>query len=316
MANKALLFPGQGAQYPCMAQDFYNEFQSVKELFALASDNSGMDCAKLLFESSAEVLKDTENTQVAVTLANLASLTALKELGLQTGNAVAAGFSLGEYAALAAAGTVSYEDCFKLTRARGRIMKRRGQEAAAGGAPGMAAVLGLEASKVEEVLIQSGRADIFCANYNSPTQTVISGMLAGIEAVGPLLSAAGAKRVMRLPVSGAFHTPLLAKAGEDFQEILGQTRFNDPAFPVYSNVTGSRIASGEQAKRLLAKQISSPVMWTAVESELAGALETGGVALECGPGTALSGFWKAANATPCMAAGKLEQILELKAFLK
>jgi [acyl-carrier-protein] S-malonyltransferase len=300
------LFPGQGAQYPGMAKDLWDRSSQVKELFAKASTASGMDTRKLLFESTAEELKSTDKTQVAITLASLCSSTYLKEKGkLPQG---VAGFSLGEYAALAEAGVIRLEDVFPIVKARGDIMEAAARELdTAGGPPGMAAVVGMPAEKVAEIVAGLASSGVSVANHNSPVQVVISGTGAGLAAAEQALKAAGARRLIRLQVSGPFHSPLMARARAAFDTALAPYTFADPRLPVYSNVTGKRIESGADAKRLCGEQLVSSVRWVAVEESLAA--DGFDLFLEAGPGTVLAGLLKAFNpGAACRAAGTGEAI--------
>lgn len=304
---KALfLFPGQGAQYPGMVKEYYHSSAAVRELFQLASDLTGRDMTRLVFEGSEEDLKETLNTQVSVTLANLSVAAVLAERGVRP--FACAGFSLGEYSALVTAGVLQAQDVFPLVSERGRLMA----EAAAAldrsaGDPGMAAVMGLPPEKVQETVASLGRDDVFCANFNSPVQTVISGTAAGLKAATEALQAAGAKRVIPLKVSGPFHSPLLASASRAFREVLARVTFADPAIPVFSNVTGSAVDNGAVLKELAAQQIISPVRWTDVMNA-ARALGPD-LVLEVGPGTVLTGLWKAAYPdSVCWPAGKPEDL--------
>ncbi|MCL2521058.1 MAG: ACP S-malonyltransferase [Spirochaetaceae bacterium] len=313
MMTSILLFPGQGAQKPGMARDLYEKYSEVKELFKIAGDYSSFNAEKLLFESTEDELKETERTQVAITLANLASYEALKAEGLLEEVLGVAGFSLGEYAALKAAGVCNYEDIFTLVAERGRLMAKAGKQIIeARGAVAMAAVMGLSVQQVEEVVKSLGRDDVFCANYNSPTQLILSGLEAGINAAEPLLKEAGARRVMPLKVSGPFHTPLLNEAAAGFSEVLGKVTFNNPIIPIFSNVSGRQISSGEEARSLLAKQICNPVLWLAVEEGLKKLAAADTKVIECGPGNVLAGLWKAIFNEKVELAATTAQISELK----
>jgi [acyl-carrier-protein] S-malonyltransferase len=310
------LFPGQGAQYPGMAKDLWERSSRVKELFTKASDAAGMDTKSLLFDSTAEELKATDKTQVAITLASLCSSAWLRENG--TPMEGCAGFSLGEYAALCEAGVIRLEDVFPIVKARGDIMEAAarqlddgGTEGSTGGAgaraPGMAAVLGLPADKAFEIVEGLAGAGAFVANHNSPSQVVVSGTVSGLAAAEAALKAAGAKRLVRLQVSGPFHSPLMAKARAAFDEALKEYTFSDPRLPVYSNVTGTRIHTGAEAKALCGKQLVSTVRWVSVEETLLA--EGFDRFLEAGPGTVLTGLFRALSpVTTCSPAGTLESI--------
>ncbi len=273
------LFPGQGAQYPGMAKDLWERSSRVKDLFTKASDAAGMDTQKLLFESTAEDLKATDKTQVAITLANLCSSAWLRENGTPMDGC--AGFSLGEYAALCEAGVISLEDVFPIVKARGDFMETAARQldaagangAAAGagtssGAAGMAAVLGLPADKAFQIVEGLAGSGAYVANHNSPSQVVVSGTASGLAAAEAALKAAGAKRFVRLQVSGPFHSPLMAKARAAFDDALKAYTFSDPRLPVYSNVTGKRIQTGAEARKLCGEQLVSSVRWVSVEESL------------------------------------------------
>jgi [acyl-carrier-protein] S-malonyltransferase len=301
-----LVFPGQGAQYPGMGQDLYEASEAVQELFALATEITGIDVKTLLFEGSEEELKKTENTQVAITLVNLAVAEYLGEKGIVAEGA--AGFSLGEYSALVYTGVLSAKDVFPLVKLRGELMAKACSALdQSEGAPGMAAVIGLAPEKVDEALDAAGVQGVYGANYNSPVQVVISGTAAGLQESAEVLKAAGAKRVLPLKVSGPFHSPLLQGAADDLKAALESIPFNDPKKALYSNVTGQRISSGVEAKALAVEQVVKPVKWTTEERLL---VEEGYQRLiESGPGTVLTGLWKKFNSDiPCFSAGKLEQI--------
>src|SRR5208283_1040776 len=212
----------------------------VKDLFQAASDAVKMDMKKLLFDSSEEELKGTDRTQVAMTLASLCSSRVLRERGVVP--AACAGFSLGEYAALCDAGVLSIEAVFPIVQIRGQLMEKaaRGLDSA-DGAPGMAAVLGLPAAKIVSTLEPLSSAGVFASNYNSPVQVVVSGTAEGLALAETELKAAGAKRLVRLQVSGPFHSPLMAEARAAFDAALASFSFADPAIAVYSNVTGKKL---------------------------------------------------------------------------
>jgi [acyl-carrier-protein] S-malonyltransferase len=296
MVKKAFfLYPGQGAQAPGMAMDLLASSAAAKELFALASDATGRDMAALLRDSDADTLKRTDVSQPAITLANLAAAAVLRERGVEPSGC--AGFSLGEYAALATAGVLSAADAFRLVAKRGEAMQKAADRIAAAGdagsAPGMAAVLGL--------------AGLHAANYNSPSQVVVAGTAAALAEAEARFKEAGAKRVIRLKVAGPFHSPLVADAAEEFAAALAAAAFADPTLPLFSNVTGGRVASGEEARKLALRQITEPVRWTSEEAAIA-ALSPAAV-LEVGPGKVLQGLWKdSGSAAPCFLAGTLADI--------
>ena len=320
------LFPGQGAQYTGMALDLLAASGAVKSLFDTASAVCGKDM-KALLESDAETLKRTDVSQPAVTLANLAAAAVLAEAGYTP--AVCAGFSLGEYAALVTAGVIGVEDCFRLVQARGEAMQRsadRLRESGGGSPPGMAqppgmarppgmaAVIGLAPERVEALIAEWSAAGLQClyaANINSPKQTVISGTAAALAEAETRFKEAGARRVLRLQVAGPFHSPLIADAAEAFGPVLEAVEFRDPHIPLYSNVTGKRIGSGREAKKLALAQITSPVRWVDEEAAIAadGGFDT---CLEAGPGKVLQGLWRdSGSGIPCYAAGTVEDISKI-----
>ncbi len=294
------LFPGQGAQFTGMGIDLYDAdadgSAGIRSLFDTASSILGSDIRDVL-NADADTLKRTDVSQVAITVASLAAVRALGKKGLTP--SACAGFSLGEYPALATSGVLSETDTIRLVIARGKAMQAVADEiAAAGGdaAPGMAAVLGLSPEAVDAViaeLLSSGAVpanSLFGANYNSPLQTVISGTGAALAACEAAFKAAGARRVIRLKVAGPFHSPLMAKAGEEFQKILESATFSNPKIPLFSNVTGARVLSGAEAKACAVAHISHPVRWTLEEASIA-ALGAADELVEVGPGKVLSGLW-------------------------
>lgn len=305
------LFPGQGAQFTGMGMDLYEAdtdgSSGIRSLFDSASAILGKDVREFL-NADAEVLKRTDVSQVAITVASLAAVKALAKRGIKP--IACAGFSLGEYPALATAGVVSEADVLKLVFERGRIMQSVADEIAASagssadgssvGAPGMAAVLGLAPDAVDAVIaamVKEGKIDgasLFGANYNSPLQTVISGTASALTAAEEAFKAAGARRVIRLKVAGPFHSPLMAKAGTAFARVLESVPFANPAIPLFSNVTGSRVTSGSEAKACAVAHISNPVRWTMEEAAIAATLSAGSSSpelMEVGPGKVLSGLW-------------------------
>lgn len=305
----AFLFPGQGSQYPGMGKDFFEASPQVRELFELASDTTGIDARRLLFDGTEEELKETVNTQISVTLVNLSSAAVLREKGIESQGC--AGFSLGEYAALVDAGVLALERVFPLVKLRGEAMARAAAALdRSGGDPGMAAILGLSPERIEELLSSAGIADLFGANFNSPSQVVVSGTARALRAAEELFKQAGAKRVVFLNVSGPFHSPLLKSAGEELAEILASIPFDAPKKVLFSNVTGEPITTGTQARELAVRQVVAPVRWTAEETSLVSAGFTR--IIEAGPGKVLGGLWKAQFPDiPCAPAGKLDQIAEL-----
>ncbi len=294
-------FPGQGAQFPGMGRDLYDNYADARDLFSLASAASGIDIPEFIFSASDEQIKATDKSQIAITTVNLAARRVLAAKGITAQGA--AGFSLGEYSALVDAGVLSEETCLKLVWERGRIMEAVSRSLdAEDGAAGMIAVLGIGEDAIVEAITAAGLDSVYPANLNSPVQTVLSGTANGLEAAAPVLKDAGARRVIPLKVSGPFHSPLMDDARVQFAEILSSAEFSDPQKPVFSNVTGAAIESGEQAKELCAQQLVEPVRWVDEERQVH---ESGYERiLEVGPGEVLCGLWKAfAKSVPEVAAG-------------
>jgi [acyl-carrier-protein] S-malonyltransferase len=291
-----------------MALDFWEASSEVKKLFALAADVNGRDMKTLLAETDAAILKRSDISQITVTLANLSAMVFMKECGLAPSGV--AGFSLGEYAALAAAGVISTEDCFRLVKVRGEIMQAT-VDNSEGDDTGMGAVIGISPQTITALLDEWNIDGLFAANFNSNRQTVVSGTASALAKAESLFKSNGAKRFVRLPVAGAFHSPLMRGAAERFALPLESVLFNDPCLPLYSNVTGKRIASGAEAKRLALPHITSVVHWTDEEASIiADGFEA---AFETGPGRTLAGLWKDANNTvPCHAAGTVQEILKIE----
>ncbi len=286
-----------------MAKDFYETSKSVRELFKLASDAASMDLKKLLFESDEETLKQTKNTQIAMVVAEAAAALSAREHGVVP--AGTAGFSVGEWPALAEAGIISNYDMFRLVAERGRLMDEAGNRS---GGSTMSAVLFLSPEKIEAAIAEAGLQQCWIANYNSPVQCVISGTESDIAIAEEKLRQAGAKRVVRLKVSGAFHSPIMQEAYEAFKQLVDATPFSDPKINIYSNVTGKKMLSGEEAKKYASLQIISPVRW--IEEEASIAADEFDQCLETGPGTVLCGLWKASGSQiPCIPAGTLDALV-------
>ena len=300
------LFPGQGAQYPGMGRDLFDDVAEIRNLFELASEVTGRDCSNLVFNSSEEELKETENTQIAVTLINIATAMVLIDRGITS--AACAGFSLGEIAALWNAGSLSTETTIAVAAERGRIMADASRAHGSGSdAPGMAAVLGLDIEDALPVIKELENQGVYLANHSSPTQIVVAGTAKGLDSADELFEKAGAMRYIRLKVSGPFHSPMMEEARIQFAEYLGSVEFSDPQMPFVSNSTGAIPASGEAAKQNCIDQLVSPVRWVATEELLLG--KGFDHYLETGPGKVLSGLWKSFyKKQKCLPVGTLEAI--------
>ena len=302
------LFPGQGAQYPGMGRDLFDHSTNVRSLFEDASNIVGRDCGKLVFESSEEELRLTENTQIAVILVNLSAAIVLAEEGIESN--ASAGFSLGEISALWDAGVLSTESAISIAAERGRAMADAAESLGSGeDAPGMTAVLGLNISEAQPVIEQLADDGVYLANHSSPTQIVIAGTAAGLKRAEPLFAGAGAMKQVRLKVSGPFHSPLMEPARVRFAGYLDQVPFENPTKPFVSNSTGLPVSSGLEAKQNCIEQLISPVQWVKSEESL---LHQGFDAyLEPGPGKVLTGLWKSFHKKQrCQPMGGVEQILQ------
>ena len=281
MSKIAFIFPGQGAQACGMGQDFYEQTETGKRIFDKATELMGFSMPQLCFEEN-DRLDITEYTQAAMVTASIAMMRVLEENGIKPD--VAAGLSLGEYCALAAAGVMSDEDAIRTVRQRGILM----QEAVPVGEGAMAAILALDASAIEEVT--GAMEGVWIANYNCPGQIVISGEKAAVEDACEKLKAAGAKRAVMLNVSGPFHSGMLADAGERLGEVLSQVELHEPQIPYVANVTAQYVKSAAEVKELLTRQVSSSVRWQqSVEAMIGDGVDT---FIEIGPGKTLAGFMR------------------------
>ena len=285
---KAFVFPGQGAQFTGMGKDLYENSALAKELFEKANEILGFRITDIMFEGDAEALKQTKVTQPAVFLH---SVILAKVMGEKFQPDMVAGHSLGEFSALVAAGALSFEDGLVLVSKRAMAM----QKACEATPSTMAAVLGLPDEKVEEICASITDNVVVAANYNCPGQLVISGSIPGIEKACELLLAAGAKRALRLPVGGAFHSPLMEPAKVELAAAIEATSFNAPKCPVYQNVTTKGETDPAEIKKNLVLQLTAPVKWTqSVQNMIAdGATEF----VEVGPGAVLQGLVKKIDKT-------------------
>jgi len=282
---KAYVFPGQGAQFTGMGKELYESNAQAKELFEKANDILGFRITDIMFNGTAEELKETRVTQPAVFLH---SVILAKTLGDSFTPDMVAGHSLGEFSALVAAGSLTFEDGLKLVSQRALAM----QKACEITPSTMAAVLGLEDKIVEDVCAQIDGV-VVAANYNCPGQLVISGETKAVEAACEALKGAGAKRALLLPVGGAFHSPMMEPAREELAAAIEQTTFANPICPVYQNVPATAVTDATEIKRNLIIQLTAPVKWTqSVQNMIAdGAM----LFTEVGPGNVLQGLVKKIN---------------------
>lgn len=279
---KAIVFPGQGAQFPGMGKDLYEQNPKAKELFDLANEILGFRITDIMFEGTPEQLKETKVTQPAIFLHSV--ILALTSEDFQPD--MVAGHSLGEFSALVANGTLSFADGLKLVSQRALAM----QEACEINPSTMAAILGLADEKVEEICAAITDEVVVPANYNCPGQLVISGSNAGIEIACEKMKEAGAKRALPLPVGGAFHSPLMEPARQKLQEAILSTPFSQPSCPVYQNVSTTAVTDVEEIKANLIAQLTAPVKWTQSVQNMVADGATNFV--ECGPGKVLQGLVK------------------------
>lgn len=281
----AFVFPGQGAQAVGMGRDLYENSPAARRVFEAVDEACGSPVSRLCFEGPEAALKETRNTQPALFAASLAAWAACADAGIAP--AATAGHSIGEYAALVAAGALTIDAGARLVKARGAAMA----EAAAARSGTMAAVLGLDPAAIAAVCAQVvNEGVVVMANLNAPGQVVISGETPAVLAASALLKERGAKRVVPLAVSGAFHSPLMERAAVTMRGILELTDAADPRLPVVSNVTADYARSAADVRANLAAQVAGPVRWVESIERLAGDGYT--TFVECGPGTVLAGLIK------------------------
>lgn len=283
--KKAFIFPGQGSQFPGMAADLYNSNAKAKTLMEQANEIIGFRLTDIMFSGSDDDLRRTDVTQPAIFLHSVA-------LYLSAENApkpdMAAGHSLGEFSALVAAGALSFEDALGLVAERAAAM----QEACTLNPGTMAAVLGMEDARVEEIC-QSTEGIVVAANYNCPGQLVISGELHAVKRACENLLAGGVKRALLLPVGGAFHSPLMEPARERLMKAIGGVTFREPVCPIYQNVSARGETNPDTIRENLNKQLTAPVRWT--QSVLAMIHDGATGFTEVGPGNVLQGLVKKIN---------------------
>ena len=279
---KAYVFPGQGAQFPGMGKDLYEASIDAKQMFEKANEILGFSITDIMFGEDAEALKQTKVTQPAIFLH---SVILAKVLGDSFQPEMVAGHSLGEFSALVSAGYLSFEDGLKLVSKRAIAM----QKACEQNPSTMAAVLGLENEVVEEICSAITEV-VVPANYNCPGQLVISGSNEGIDIACEKLTEAGARRALKLPVGGAFHSPLMEPARAELEKAIYNTNFSNGICPIYQNVTATAITNPEEIKENLKKQLTASVLWTqTMQQMIANGLSS---VTEVGPGKVLQGLFK------------------------
>ena len=279
---KAYVFPGQGAQFTGMGLDLYENSPMAKELFETANEILGFCITDIMFEGTAEQLKQTNVTQPAIFLH---SVILAKVLGNSFQPEMVAGHSLGEISALVAADVLSFEDGLRLVSKRASAM----QKACEIMPSTMAAVLGLEDQIVEQIC-ETVDGVVVAANYNCPGQLVISGEVSAIEKACELLTEKGARRALVLPVGGAFHSPMMEPAREELAAAIKETHFNEPTCPVYQNVPATAVTTATEIKENLMKQLTAPVKWT---QSIQSMITDGGTQfIEVGPGKVLQGLMR------------------------
>jgi len=306
-----LLFPGQGSQKPGMGRDLAASHAAARQVFEAVDAALGEPLSSLCFEGPADTLTLTQNAQPALLAHGLAVWETVRER-VAPGVRAAAGHSLGEFTAYGAAGSLTLADAARLVRRRGELMYEAGLAR-----PGtMAAILGDTSRPVDEICAEASASPdgglVVPANYNAPGQVVISGELAGVEAAMALAKAAGAKRALRLPVSGAFHSPLMAPARRGLAAALHGTPMGKPRVPVYANVNAEPVCDGDAAAALLEEQLTSPVRWTDVVQRPVRD-HPGALFVEMGPGAVLTGLLRKiapeAQAMSCGTADEVEVLL-------
>jgi [acyl-carrier-protein] S-malonyltransferase len=288
MVKTAFIFPGQGSQYVGMGKDLYEGSVTAKTLFDKADEILGFPISRICFEGPEEELKQTKNTQPAIFLHSIVLFYLIKNKQFE----MTAGHSLGEYSALVAAGALTFEDGLRLVRLRGELMQHAGVEH-----PGtMAAIVGLDSPSVIELCVHaSGEGIVQAANFNSPGQIVISGSTAGVRKAMDIAKTRGAKIVKELPVSGAFHSPLMEAAQTGLKEALERTEIRDTAIPVYANVTTQPMHHADEIRTLLLQQLVRPVRW---DESVTRMIADGAAAfVEIGPGKVLQGLVKRIDGT-------------------
>jgi len=306
MTRTAYVFPGQGSQYVGMGRDFFENFTLASEMYEKANSILGYELSAICFQGPEETLKETRYTQPALYIHSMIVATLLKEKGIQA--AAVAGHSLGEFSALGVAGAYDFGVGLKLVHERGTLM-HNAADACQGS---MAAIIGLDAEVVIGLCREAQpKGMVQAANFNSPGQVVISGSVEGVERAIALARNEGAKRALKLPVSGAFHSPLMQPAAEQFYKVLDPMTFSDPRIPVYANVTAQAYTSGAEIPDLLCRQLTHSVRWIETIENMV----TNGITrfIEVGPGKVLAGLIKRINKeVEIISAGTVEDIESIR----
>jgi [acyl-carrier-protein] S-malonyltransferase len=295
----AYLYPGQASQVVGMGMDLAEQWPVAKDMFDAANEIMGTNLADICFHGPEDVLKQTQYTQPAIFVHSVIVSTILG-----VAPSAAAGHSLGEYSALVVAGALGFDDGLRLVKRRGELMQESGTRS-----PGtMAAVIGAEPDLVERACAEAADAGIVqAANFNSPGQIVISGSIAGIDRAAGILKSLGVRLVKKLPVSGAFHSPLMQYAQDEMAAVLAETTIRDAFFPVYTNVTAEPVVDADTIRDMLFRQITSPVRW---EASMRNMIRDGVTNFfETGPGNVLQGLLKRiAPEAPCATLGTAAEI--------
>lgn len=300
------LFPGQGSQFVGMGKDIYYQHNEVRQIYDIAEDIFDFSLKKISFEGPEDELRKTRTTQPAIFVNSIAIFRLISDMNIHPH--ALAGHSLGEYSALVAAGTLSFQEGLQLVKLRSELMQHSGEKY-----PGtMAAIIGLPAETVIAICKEASSYGLVePANFNSPGQVVISGTVEGVRNAMDLAKDKKARTVTQLIVSGAFHSPLMKEALEELTYALDETDFQDPKIPVYANVTARHVSSGEEIRELLKRQLLSPVLWqNLIENMIADGTEK---FYEVGPSKVLSGLIRRINRdVPCISVGNEPDLLSLE----